>query len=66
MGFHPEHMGMASSVVDIVIVSALALTGTLMAPLPLQLLLALLVATLAFALILDLIKLPTIRFFKVQ
>jgi H+-transporting ATPase len=62
----PSPWVLASSVADIAIVSLLVLTGTLMAALPSQLLLALLVAAMAFALILDQIKLPTIRFFKVQ
>ncbi len=62
----PSTWVLASSGVDIALVSALALSGTLMAPLPWQLLAELLVAAAAFALILDQIKLPIARAFKVQ
>jgi H+-transporting ATPase len=57
---------LASSFADIVLVSALALSGTLMAPLPWQLLAEVLVAAAAFGLILDQIKLPVTRVFGVQ
>jgi H+-transporting ATPase len=57
---------LASSAADIALVSALALSGTLMAPLPWQLLAGVLIAAVAFALILDQIKLPITRAFKVR
>jgi hypothetical protein len=44
----------------------LALWGTLMAPLPWQLLAGMFIAATAFALILDQIKLPVTRAFKVE
>jgi H+-transporting ATPase len=62
----PSNWIMASSVVDIVIVGALALTGTLMAPLSWRVLAAVLVATAGFALILDRIKLPVTALFKLE
>jgi H+-transporting ATPase len=55
---------LASSAADIAIVSALALSGTLMAPLPWQLLAGVLAAATAFALVVDQIKLPIARAFK--
>lgn len=57
---------LVSSLADIVLVSALALSGTLMAPLPWQFLAGVLVGAAAFALILDQLKLPITRSFKVQ
>jgi H+-transporting ATPase len=62
----PSTWVLASSAADIALVSALALSGALMAPLPWQLLVGTLVAAAAFALILDQIKLPIIQAFKVQ
>jgi len=56
----------ASSIVDIGIVVALALSGILMEPLPWQLLLTVFLATAAFALILDQIKRWTMAMFKVE
>jgi H+-transporting ATPase len=50
---------------DIAIVSTLALSGVLMAPLPWRVLIAIFAATAGFALILDRIKLPVISAFKV-
>jgi len=57
---------LASSIADIAIVSALALSGILMAPLPWHIVAAVLGATLGFALLLDQIKLPVMAAFKVQ
>jgi H+-transporting ATPase len=62
----PSSWVLASSVADIAFVSALALAGTLMEALPWQLVAGVLVAATAFALILDQIKLPITRAFKVQ
>ena len=56
----------ASSTVDIGIVAALALSGTLMEPLPWRLLLAIALAIPAFMLILDQIKRPVMAAFKVE
>jgi H+-transporting ATPase len=55
-----------SSAADIVIVSVLALSGILMAPLPWQFLAAVFVAAVGFALILDQIKLGVTSVFKVE
>ncbi len=55
----PGKWVLASSALDIGFVSALALTGTLMAPLPWQFLAGLFIASMAFALFLDRIKLLT-------
>ena len=57
---------LASSAADVALVSGLALSGTLMAPLPWQVLAGVLAAAAAFALILDQIKLPETRVFGVQ
>jgi H+-transporting ATPase len=62
----PSAWVLASSAVDIGIVTALVLTGTLMEPLPLRLLVALAAVAAAFALILDQIKLPVMSVFKVE
>jgi H+-transporting ATPase len=56
----------ASSAVDIAVVSALVLTGTLMAPLPWEYLAALFAAAAAFALLLDRIKLLVTAVIKVE
>jgi H+-transporting ATPase len=56
---------LASSAADVAIVSALALSGTLMQPLPWQLLAEVTMAAAVFALVLDQIKLPITRAFKV-
>jgi hypothetical protein len=53
-------------VADIVIVSTLALSGTLMEPLPWQVALALFVGAAGFTLILDQIKRPVTAVFKVE
>jgi H+-transporting ATPase len=55
-----------SSAVDIAIVTALVLSGTLMEPLPWQLLVAIAFATAAFALILDQIKRLVTAMFRIE
>ena len=62
----PSKWVFASSAVDIGIVAVLALSGTLMAPLPWRLVLAIFVAAAAFTLILDQIKRPVTALFKVE
>lgn len=62
----PSKWVFASSVVDISIVAVLALSGTLMEPLPWQLLLVISVATAAFALILDQIKRLVTAAFRIE
>jgi len=62
----PSKWVLASSTVDLGIVIVLALSGTLMEPLPWQLLLAIFIATAAFALILDQIKRLAMAIFKVE
>ena len=62
----PSKWVFASSAIDIGIVALLALSGTLMAPLPWRLVLAIFVAAAAFALILDQIKRPVTAVFKVE
>jgi H+-transporting ATPase len=60
----PSTWVLASSAADILLVSGLALSGTLMAPLSWQLLAGVLAAAAAFALVLDQVKLPIVRAFK--
>jgi H+-transporting ATPase len=55
----------AMSAVDIALASGLALTGTLMAPLPWQALVIVLAVACAFALVLDQVKLTTLRTFAI-
>lgn len=55
-GSRPSTWVLASSAADIAIVSTLALSGTLMAPLPWRVLLGVAAAAVAFALILDQVK----------
>ncbi len=62
----PSKWVLASSAADIGIVTALALSGTLMAPLPWQLLLAIFAAVTAFTLILDQVKRPATALFKIE
>jgi len=62
----PSKWVFASSALDIGIVAMLALSGTLVAPLPWQLLLAIFVAVAAFALILDQIKQLVTAVFRVE
>ena len=61
----PSTWVLASSLADIAIVSALALSGTLMAALTWQILAAVFVAAAGFALIFDRIKLPVTALCKV-
>lgn len=62
----PSNWILASSAIDIAIVLALALSGTLMAPLPARVIAAIFVAAIGFAFILDRIKLPVTAAFKVE
>lgn len=62
----PSAWVLASSAVDIGIVTALVLSGTLMQPLPWRLLIALFAAAAAFALILDQVKLPVMSALKLE
>ncbi len=62
----PSKWIFASSAVDISIVAVLALSGTLMEPLPWRLLLAISLATAAFTLILDQIKGAVTKIFRVE
>jgi H+-transporting ATPase len=62
----PSNWVLASSVIDIGIVSALALSGTLMEPLPTRIIAAIFIAAIGFAFILDRIKLPVTSMFKVE
>ena len=62
----PSKWVFASSAVDIGIVAMLALSGTLMEPLPWQLLLAISLATAAFALTLDQIKRLVTAAFRIE
>ncbi len=61
----PSKWVFASSATDIGIVASLALSGTLMAPLPARLVLAIFAAVAVFTLILDQIKRPVTAVFKV-
>jgi H+-transporting ATPase len=62
----PSRWVVVSSCADIAIVAALALSGTLMAPLPWRILLAVFLAAAAFTLILDQIKRPVTALFTVE
>jgi H+-transporting ATPase len=62
----PGNWVLASSAVDIAIVSTLALSGILMEPLPWHVLAAVFAATAGFALILDQVKLPVKAAFKIE
>jgi H+-transporting ATPase len=62
----PSNWLLASSAAGIAIVSALALSGILMAPLRWRVLAAVFVAAGGFALILDRVKLPVTSAFKVR
>ncbi len=62
----PSKWVLASSTIDVGIVIVLALSGTLMEPLPWQLLVAVIVATAVFALILDQIKRLVMATFRVD
>lgn len=62
----PSNWVLASSSADVAIVSALALSGTLMAPLPSRLLGAVFLAVAVFALVLDQIKRPVMAALKIE
>ncbi len=62
----PSNWILASSVIDIGIVLALALSGILMEPLPARVIAAIFVAAIGFAFILDRIKLPVTAAFKLE
>jgi H+-transporting ATPase len=62
----PGNWVLASSFVDIAVVSTLALSGILMAPLAWRVIATVFAAAAAFALILDQIKLPVTSVFQVQ
>jgi len=62
----PGNWVLASSAVDIAIVSTLAISGILMEPLPWRVLAAVFAAAAGFALILDQVKLPVKAAFKVE
>jgi H+-transporting ATPase len=62
----PSNWVFASSAADIGIAAALALSGTLMAPLPGRILLATLAAAAAFALVLDWIKRPMTALLRID
>jgi len=57
---------LASSVLDIGVVSVLAWSGTLMTPLPLGIAAAVFTAAAGFAVVLDQIKMPVMRAFKIE
>jgi H+-transporting ATPase len=61
----PSHWVVAASAADVVLVSVLALSGILMAPLPWQILAAVFVAAAGFAVILDQVKLPVRSAFRI-
>lgn len=62
----PGRWVLASSAVDIGIVSTLALSGMLMEPLPMRVIAAIFIAAIGFAFVLDRIKLPVTATFKVE
>jgi H+-transporting ATPase len=62
----PSNWVLTSSVVDIGIVSALALLGIFVEPLPARIIAAIFVAAIGFALVLDRIKLPVTAAFKIE
>ena len=62
----PGRWVITSSVADITIVSALALSGILMTPLPWRIIAAVLGGAVGFALLLDQVKLPVLAAFKIQ
>jgi H+-transporting ATPase len=57
---------LASSALDLSVVSALAWSGTLMAPLPMRIAAAVFAAAAGFAVVLDQIKMPVMRAFKIE
>ena len=62
----PSAWVFVASAVDVAIATTLALSGTLMAPLPWRLILAVAAAVIAFALILDQVKRPILSAFKTE
>jgi H+-transporting ATPase len=62
----PSPWVLVASAADIAIVSVLGLSGILMAPLPWRLMAGVLLVAVVFALILDQIKLPVTRMFKLE
>jgi H+-transporting ATPase len=62
----PSMWVLASSAADIGIAAALALSGTLMAPLPLRVVLAIFVAAAAFTVVLDQIKRPVTALLRID
>ena len=62
----PSLLMMVFSAADIAIVSTLAISGILMQPLPIAAVLTLLAATLAFALLLDQVKVALFRHLSVD
>ncbi len=62
----PSKWVFAASAADIGIVTALALSGTLMAALPWRLVLAIFIAAAAFTVVLDQIKRPVVALFRIQ
>jgi H+-transporting ATPase len=65
-GSRPSNWIIAASLTGITIVAALALSGTLMAPLTWRVLVAVFIAAAGFALILDQIKRPVTAVFKIE
>jgi H+-transporting ATPase len=64
--FAPGTLMAWASAIDVVLVSLLAVTGTLMAAVPLRFIGALICAVALFALLLDRIKLAVFRRFKID
>jgi H+-transporting ATPase len=62
----PSNWVLAASAADIVIVSTLAWSGTLMAPLPWSVMAAVFIAAIGFGLVLDQVKLLVLTAFKVE
>ncbi len=61
----PSNIVIACSVADIVLIPTLALTGTLMAPIPVSVVLALLAAAVALAFVLDAVKLAAFHWLRI-
>ena len=61
----PSPWLIVASIADLFIIGTLATRGTLMTPLPVALIVAILAAIAVFALLLDLIKIPVFRRFKI-
>ena len=65
-GSRPGAWVFVASAVDVAIATTLALSGTLMAPLPWRLILVAAAAAISFALILDQVKRPILSAFKTE